>query len=393
MAWKNYRHLRVKRIWIEKTTKPSRLAVKDFITRCVSALLKEWILVLTLLGLVFTSIYLKRLPSYSLQDVQILYILWVLFISIKGLENESFFSYVGEILKRSRFLSLRLVLGTLILSMIVTNDVALLIVVPLTLSIEVKRRDILIILEALAANTGSALTPFGNPQNLFIFWFYHLHLPEFISTILPFFIFFSCILLLISLFVGAEVEDSTREEVRLSSKIIVHLFLLVISILAILKIIPIWITCAALLHALIWDRRSFKVDYILLLTFFCFFGFTDNLLHMINMKINTPSQVFLFSAFFSQVISNVPAALFFSDFTLHWKALLWGVSVGGFGNLIGSMANLIAYRFVSMARDFSPRFIVRFHIMGYVAFFLGIVLYFVIEHPGDITCFLSRILP
>ncbi len=366
--------------------------MKDFFARCLRIILKEWILFLTLLGLVVTSLYLKRLPSYSLQDIEIVYILWVLFISIKGLERESFFSYVGEMLKKSKLLSLRLVLGTLILSMIVTNDVALLIVVPLTLKLDIERKEALIILETLAVNAGSALTPFGNPQNLFIYWFYHLHPVEFVSAIFPFFIFFGGLLLLFSLFFKVEIRDTSRIEVKFSQRVMVHLGLLIVSILAILKVVPIYFTLITLIYVLFWDRECFKVDYILLLTFLCFFGFTDNLMHLLNIKIDTSSQVFLFSAIFSQLISNVPAALLFSDFTTNWRALLWGVSVGGFGNLIGSMANLIAYRFVSLEGKSPAEFIFKFLFIGYGAFFLGILFYFVMEEPSNLLAFLHRVL-
>ncbi len=367
--------------------------MKDFFARCLGTILKEWILVLSFLGLVATSLYLKRLPSYSLQDIEIIYILWVLFISIKGLERESFFSYVGGMLKKSRLLPLRLVLGTLILSMIVTNDVALLIVVPLTLNLEIEKKEFLIILEALAVNAGSALTPFGNPQNLFIYWFYHLHLREFVYAIFPFFGFLGGLLLLFSLFFKVDIRDVSPLETRFSPRVLVHLGLLGVSILAILKVVPLYFTVVTIIYVLLWDRECFRVDYILLLTFFTFFGFTDNLMHLLNIRIETSSQVFLSSAIFSQFISNVPAALLFSDFTTNWRALLWGVSVGGFGNLIGSLANLIAYRFVTRQGKPSPRFMFNFLLLGYIAFSLGILLYFIVEEPMALAGFLHRVFP
>ena len=88
-------------------------------------------------------------------------------------------------------------------------------------------------------------------------------------------------------------------------------------------------------------------------------------------------HVFLLSSLLSQVISNVPAALLVADFTDKWKPLLWGVSVGGFGSLLGSMANLIAYRLYQKNREGKDRvrFLIRFHVVSYGMFFIGWLIY------------------
>ena len=94
----------------------------------------------------------------------------------------------------------------------------------------------------------------------------------------------------------------------------------------------------------ILDRRSFRIDYILLLTFIVFFGFTDNLAHILNFSFHNPRHVFLTAVLSSQIISNVPSALLLADFTSNWQSLLWGVSIGGLGMVNGSIASLIAFR-------------------------------------------------
>jgi len=349
--------------------------VNNFLNYWLKQLLKEWIFIASATGLIATSIYLKRLPSYNIRDIEIIYILFVLIITIKGLEKSGFFSFIVSIIEHKRLLPFYLIITTIVISMFITNDIALLLVVPITLGLNTDKKELLVILEALAANTGSALTPFGNPQNLFIYWFYHLHPLEFIKAIMPFTIFFSILLGLSSLIIKVKALPSIPKEMS-SKKVFLYLSFLIIFILAVFRILPLWVGLIIIGYAMVLDRKLLIIDYLLLATFFCFFGFTDNLLHIIKIKIQSPEQVFLFSALFSQFISNVPSALFFCDFTKNWEALLWGVNVGGFGNLIGSLANLIAYRFIIITHHNQRSFIIKFHAIGYIAFILGCLLYF-----------------
>jgi len=174
---------------------------------------------------------------------------------------------------------LRLVVLTGVLSTLITNEVALTVFVPLTLALDIEGGEKVIILETIAANGASALTPFGNQQNLFIYYHFGLQAGEFVGAIIPF--------------------------------------------------------------ALVRDRAALGVDYFLLFTFLWFFGFTDNLMHAPRPELQGPTSVFVYSALASQAIGNVPSTLLLADFTSNWRALLWGVSVGGFGTLLGSLASLI----------------------------------------------------
>jgi hypothetical protein len=143
-----------------------------------------------------------------------------------------------------------------------------------------------------------------------------------------------------------ETKQINPERVNISKDSFLYLVFFFLFNLAILKIIPLWVGVIPILYAVIFDRKILlKVDYFLLLTFFLFFGITNTLTEVWNFHLSNPLNVFLISAFGSLVISNVPAALLLAKFTHNWEALLWGVNVGGFGSLIGSMANLIAYRF------------------------------------------------
>ena len=337
----------------------------------------EWLLVASLIGMGVTSLWRRHFPAYSVTDFHVVYILFVFLVIIKGLEESHLLERIALRVQAGRRVWINLVLLTAVLSMFVTNDVALLTVVPLTLALEMKRKGTLIILETLSANAASALTPFGNPQNIFIFYHYKVPPAAFVRAIIPFCLVSLASILLMTLWKREKVQVSEARPMVVVERgggfygLFFFLF-----ILAVLKLIPLWTGGLALLYALLFDRRSLRIDWLLLLTFLAFFGFTDNLVHLLRFNLSTPLRTFLYAAWGSQVISNVPSALFFADFTPHWRALLWGVSVGGFGNLIGSLASLIAYRLYKAKVAETRIFLLRFHLYGYGAFLLGMLTFF-----------------
>ena len=341
---------------------------------------EEWLLVSSAFGLVATSLIVRRLPSYSPSDFEILYILLILFLITTGLQRHGVLRRIARRVESGGFISIKLVLATFFFAMVVTNDVALMALVPLTILLNIPHKAWLVIAEALAANAGSALSPFGNPQNLFIYWHYDIPFADFITTILPFSLVFLALLVLGAMMIRARGNPlATSKPNALSRSAWFYIFALFIFALAVLRVLPLAIGAVVILYAIILDRDSLRVDYALLLTFACFFGFTDNLQVLLESRLAHPHHVFLLAAFLSQIISNVPAALLLADFTDHWQALLWGVSVGGFGSLVGSLANLIAYRiYVRSYRDDARSFTIRFHVVSYAAFFIGILLYFIL---------------
>jgi len=264
--------------------------------------------------------------------------------------------------------------------MLITNDVSLIVIVPLTLSLNINGKGMLVILEALAANAGSALTPIGNPQNLFIYWFYNVPPDTFIKTIAPFSLAFLVLLIIASLSFRTQRVSQENRVANINKKAFAYAVLLAIVLLAVFRVLPLLSAVVVILFALIFDRKSLKVDYSLLLTFVFFFGIADNLKVILGSEIVHAEDVFLFSALASQVMSNVPAALFFAHRTPEWQALLWGVNAGGFGSLVGSLANLIAYRiYITIeGRKDMATFTVQFLVVGYIAFFLSIGLYFLL---------------
>jgi len=347
----------------------------------IDFILKEWLLIASGTGLILTTFYVKRFPDYSVQEIQVLFILLVLFIAVNGLQESGLILKIAKSIESGKFIPLKLVLATFLFSMLVTNDVALIVIVPLTLSLDINRKDILVILEALAANSGSALTPIGNPQNLYIYWFYNVNPDIFIKTIAPFSLVFLCLLIAYSLFL--KTENNLHEKVlqSVNKKAYVYVILLLIVLLTVFRILPVPAGAAVIIFALIFDRKVLRIDYALLLSFFFFFGIADNLKLILASELSHSGHIFLFSALASQVMSNVPATLLFAKFTSNWPALLWGVNAGGFGSLFGSLANLIAYKIyiTHEGRSSGAGFTAKFLLLGYLSLFVATGLYFIFQ--------------
>jgi len=359
----------------------------------IDFILKEWLVIASGIGLVLTAFYTEHFPSYSGQEIQILFILFVLFIAVNGLQKSGLILKIAQGIEKGKVIPLKLVVTTFFLSMLVTNDVALIVIVPLTLSLDINRKDILVILEALAANSGSALTPVGNPQNLFIYWFYGVQPDTFIKTIAPFSLVFLGLLIVSSLLVKTRNSVQENPVQKINKKAYIYGILLFIVLLTVLHALPILTGIVVILFALIFDRKSLRIDYALLFSFFFFFGIADNLKVILTSEISHSGHIFLFSALASQIMSNVPATLLFAKFTSNWQALLWGVNAGGFGSLFGSLANLIAYKIyvTHEGANNTARFTARFLMMGYVALFVSIGLFVVLyqTHTATVPTFVE----
>jgi Na+/H+ antiporter NhaD/arsenite permease-like protein len=259
-----------------------------------------------------------------------------------------------------RGLVLSLILSTGIISMIFSNDVALLTILPLTylVLVEIKRLDLLallFVLEALAANLLGMITPFGSPQNLFLYSFYQLSIMEFLSVMLLPFVLSGIFLFVITHFLFKEENILLQEKGEINiKKILPYLTLIFIIVLIVLRILPIWSAGAALLGLLFLDKRAFlKLDYGLFLTFVLFFLISGNLSRIdffASFFIETQENVFLTSLLTSQIISNVPSAILLSQFTDNWPELLAGVNIGGVGTIVASLASLIALYQYRMCR-------------------------------------------
>ena len=297
--------------------------------------------------------------------------LFALMASVSGLRSAGIFDAVSDAMIEKagsvRRLGAVLVLVCFFSSMLVTNDVALITFVPLTLMIygsipDEKSRIITIVLETAAANLGSMMTPVGNPQNLFIYDKYRLSALDFVLVTLPAGLLgLGCVLLLLVTLPKDKCSSHTGKQQEINSrKAAVFGALFVICLLSVFRIIPDLVCLGIVIAAiLITDRRVLlKVDYALLATFVCFFIFVGNIA-----RIGTVSSFFsdmiggrelIVSVLLSQVISNVPAAVMLSEFTDNGRQLLLGVDIGGLGTMIASLASLISFQFYRKADGAKP---------------------------------------
>jgi Na+/H+ antiporter NhaD/arsenite permease-like protein len=255
-------------------------------------------------------------------------------------------------------LGLAMVLFTGVLAMFITNDIALITVVPVTISISRitgRGPHLLVVLETISANLFSAMTPFGNPQNLYLYTYFNIPVPAFFSAMLPFGLMGAALLLIAVPLLcrgGCYNAEKSRFDIKNPRLLAGALLIFVLNILSVLRVLDWYVALAvAVLVFLFLAPRLFKsADYILLLTFVLFFLFTDAFTALPAVKnffgglLGSEESVLLTSTALSQVISNVPAAVVLSGFTTHYRALLFGVSAGGLGTLIASLASLISYK-------------------------------------------------
>ncbi len=329
----------------------------------------------SVLALVVTTAIGRRLPHYSLGDLHVVATLASFLVVMRGLEESRLLRYLAVRVRSHRLVPQKLVLFTAALAALVTNDVALMTVVPLTLAMEAEGAALMVALEAVVANGASAISPFGSPQNIFIYYFYHLAPLEFVGAIWP----LAAMAVGLALAASILVPRPTAGEIAAAeidwARARAYGILFVAVVLTILRVLPAPVLAAPVLYAVVADRNALRIDYCLLGTFLAFFGFTDNLVHIIGQPAHEPAHVFVYSLAASQVVSNVPAALLFADFTHHWRALLWGVSVGGFGTLVGSLANVIAYRLYRNSGRPARGFLLVLHAVNFLALGLGVALY------------------
>ncbi|MGY6553293.1 MAG: SLC13 family permease [Wenzhouxiangella sp.] len=279
----------------------------------------------------------------------------------KALDDSGYLSRAGRMallkLSSERSLALFLVLFAAALSTVITNDVALFITVPLTLGLRLMAQlplARLVIFQALAVNAGSALSPIGNPQNLYLWQQSALGFFEFVRMMAP--LTLGLMLLLIALIplafrarplMLADVGASPPADRRLLWALPAYLPLILLVEAG--QAIPATLATIGL-FLLLRPRLLADVDWLLLLVFVLMFlnlGLLARwppLVAQFNTLNDAPGTIYWVGVGLSQLISNVPAAIFLAEFSSDWRALAWGVSVGGFGLAIGSMANLIALR-------------------------------------------------
>ena len=294
-------------------------------------------------------------------DVKTLTCLFCVLAVVCALKNINFFYMLAKkivrVFRNARLSVLALVYITFIGSMLIANDMALLTFLPLGMFVltttgKTKYMAFTFIMQNIAANLGGMLTPFGNPQNLYLYTKFQIPTLEFMEIMAPPFVMAVALITLCCLiFVKPEPLELTDEPMQMPvARTVIYMALFALSIVIVFRAIPYWIGLIVIPLVLIFmDRKALKmVDYPLLLTFVFFFIFSGNLARVDAVR-NLFSKLLekstlLFSVASCQVISNVPSAILLSQFTENYRQLLLGVNIGGVGTLIASLASLITFR-------------------------------------------------
>lgn len=303
-------------------------------------------------------------PAYAgYIDWDTLAMLFSLMAVMKGFQKLGLFTYLGNrLLKRtatSRRMVFVLVFLPFVLSMVITNDVSLITFVPFGLIVlrmigQERLAVPLVVLQTVAANLGSMMTPMGNPQNLYLYAKSGMSFGQLCGLMLPYVAASAiCLVVLVAFTKSVPVHGVAVETGLGKPRALVCCAVgFGLCLLGIFNIVPpLAIAAVTLVFLLFADRKLLaSVDYSLLGTFVAFFIFVGNLGNISIFQNFLASllkhNVVLVSVLASQVTSNVPAALLLSGFTDHWRDLIVGCNLGGLGTLIASMASLISYKFV-----------------------------------------------
>jgi Na+/H+ antiporter NhaD/arsenite permease-like protein len=294
-------------------------------------------------------------------DWDVLMLLFSLMAVVAGLKEVGAFDAVSRFLMARaggmRRLAVLLTASCFFISMLVTNDVALISFVPLTVSmlaaVAPEACAYIVSLETVAANLGSMATPIGNPQNLYLFAHYDMPMGMFLAAVMPISALSLALLLIACLPVrrrGLHAVHRSRAEAVDARYLALYGALFLLCVLAVLRVIPKVACFAAVAVALLLAaRRVFsRIDYSLLFTFVCFFVFVGNIARVPAVESALAAAVrgreLEAGILASQAISNVPAAIMLSGFTNDAFSLVRGVNIGGLGTLVASLASLISFR-------------------------------------------------
>lgn len=354
-------------------------------TKILNFLKKELMLTLSVTAAII-SLFITPPDATLLTriDWRTLGILLMMLCVLEGFKKENVLGpvvYWASGIKRMTVLSLFLIFGVFFSSMFVTNDVSLIIFVPLTIVLfrnGGKEHYILpvISMENIAAIRGSLLTPFGSPQNLFLYGQVDVSIGQFLLHMSPL-MGMSAVLLIIFVFVlyrknpteeTSLTEENRKERPSESRKGMVYilLFLLVLAVIVTRTSLWLWAVAIVLVGIALTDRKIFRqVDYVLILTFFCFFVFSSSISANPGiaalLKQAVAGREYWWVIGLSQIISNVPASIVLYPFSENFAGLIYGADTAGLVSLIGSLASVINYRiyvreYPGKGRDFIKTF-------------------------------------
>ncbi len=323
---------------------------------------KNVVMLVALLAAAITCFFVPPDKAYlEYFDFKTLTCLFCVLAVVCALKNVQFFYILArkivQVFQNTRMCILALVYITFIGSMLIANDMALLTFLPLGIFVLSstgmgKHMAFTFIMQNIAANLGGMLTPFGNPQNLYLYTKFEIPNGEFMTIMAPPFVL-SVVLITVCCFIFVKPEPLALKEDKVTipvKRTATYLALFVLAIAIVFRGIPYQIGLVVIPAVLIFmDRKALKmVDYPLLLTFAFFFVFSGNMA-----RIDAVRELFswllekntlIFSVASCQIISNVPTAILLSQFTQNYRELLLGVNIGGVGTLIASLASLITFR-------------------------------------------------
>ena len=362
--------------------------------KIISFMKKETVLTIATLLAVVSAFFVKPDRQYiGYIDFRTLGILFGLMVIMQGFQRTGLFDGIGSSLlqKTGKLWQLILVLVMLcfFFSMLITNDVSLLTFVPFSILVLKKcgQEQAMIptvILQTVAANLGSMLTPIGNPQNLYLYGLMDCSIPEFMGILLPYTVM-TLVLLLLSLLcirgkgeeISCRMEEGTEIKQSRKHRNLIYGLLFLLALLVVARILPYGILVTAVfLYTIIFDREALKgADYALLVTFVSFFILIGNLgrISLIREALErfVSGREILTGVLASQVISNVPAAVLLSGFTENYRDLLVGVNLGGLGTLIASMASLISFKlYTGCYKENRGRYLRWFTLVNIIYLFL-----------------------
>ena len=328
---------------------------------------QEITLCIAFLAAVVSCFFVKPDRGYwDYLDLRTLALLYCLMVVVAGLRRAGVFNRLSHLLcgraATVRAMAIVLVALSFLGAMVVTNDVALLTFVPFAVAVlgmAGKKRYLtrVVVLQTVAANLGSMLTPVGNPQNLYLYSHYNMSIGEFLLATAPVWALSAVVIGLLCLMLPGEPLEVFLGEKPLLYKgeMWVYLALFCVCLLTVVRVLPWYIMLGILVIVLFFYRRKMllSADFYLLMTFVCFFVFSGNLgrIPAVDgfLRQILDGHELLVGAGASQIISNVPAAILLSGFTANGRELLLGVDIGGLGTPIASLASLIAMKLYSHA--------------------------------------------
>ena len=294
-------------------------------------------------------------------DYNTLICLFCMLAVVAGLKSTNVFELISRkligLFHTRRAVIYTLVFGTFFFDMIVANDMSLITFLPLTyIVLHSTKNDkylaFTFIMQTIAANMGGMITPYGNPQNLYLYSYYNIGTTEFFSILFSQVITVAILLWMCCAFVPNEkLKLKKSSKIIISKKtLIVYTILFILVIFSVFRLVPYLLTLAiVLITILIMDKKRFKqVDYALISTFCVFFVFSGNMARIPQIKTFISEIVvkntLLAGIVSCQFISNVPTAIFLSKFTQNYRDLLISVNIGSLGILISSLASLITLK-------------------------------------------------